>query len=154
MNLSRSRTSLMRAAGIAAVATATLAAGLPGIAQAAPAAPADPGDRTVSVAVKNHTSVRLNLDESDVTEGAWTLDPPNSIKPFKVVHFGSISTDWEGGTEADVTFRTKYGNVEFYWSDPWQIDNDFTCDTPPELSCEIDSDLGPNARATFDLYEN
>ncbi|MEU4221171.1 hypothetical protein [Actinoplanes sp. NPDC026623] len=151
MKLSHSRASLMRAAGATVVATATLAAGLPGIAHAAPA---DPGDRTVSVTVKNHTSVRLNLDEADVTEGDWTLDPPGSIKAFKVVHFGSVSTDFEGGTEANVSFRTKFGMVELYWSDPWEIDNDFTCDTPPELSCQIDSDLGPNARATFDLFEN
>jgi len=151
MNLSHSRTSLMRAAGATAVATATLAAGLPGIAHAAPA---DPGDRTVSVTVKNHSSVRLNLDDAEVTEGEWTFDPPRSIKAFKVVRFGSISTDWEGGTEASVTFRTKYGNVEFYWSDPWQVDNDFTCETPDELSCEIDSDLGPHAKVTFGIYEN
>jgi hypothetical protein len=157
MNPSHSRASLMRAAGATVAAAAALAAGLPGIANAAPATPAlsaDIGDRTVSVTVKNHSSVRFNLDEADVTEGDWSLNPPNAIKAFKVARFGSISTDFEGGTEADVTFRTKYGNVEFYWSDPWQVDNDFTCDVPPELSCEMDSDLGPNARVTYDIYEN
>ncbi|MEU7908869.1 hypothetical protein [Actinoplanes sp. NPDC049118] len=153
MNLSRSRASLMRATGsVVAMAAAALVTALPGTAQATPAEHEGDGERSVSVTVKNHTDVRLNLDDADAAEGEWTIAPPYAIKAFKIAYFASISDEFEGGTEASATYRTKFGKVEFYWSNPWQVDNDFTCHTPPELECGIDSDLGPNAKVTFDLW--
>jgi hypothetical protein len=151
MNLPRPRVSLMRAAGAAVLTAAALAGGLPGVASASPAYP---GDRTVTATVKNHSNVRLSLSDSEVTDGEWMIDPPNAIKGFKTAKFGSTSSEDEGGTEATATYQTKYGAVEFYWSDPWVIDNQFTCDVPPELTCQVDGDLGATTKVTYDIYSS
>jgi hypothetical protein len=152
MNLLRTRTP--RVAGAALLAAAALAGGLPSVAAAGPAGPADPGDRRVSVLFKNHTNVRLTLSDSDVSEGDWTRRPPRFIKAYKVIRMGSESTEPMGGTEAEATYRTPYGDVDIYWSDPWLQDNEFTCDPPPELRCETDGDLSSTPRVKIDLYRD
>jgi hypothetical protein len=142
----------MRTATAAVLTAATFAGGLPGVAHAAPAV--SPGDRAVAVVVKNHTTVRLTRVDYDVSEGDWTNEPPRVIKGLRTARFGSESTEDMGGTEASVTYRTRYGNVEIYWSDPWMRDNEFTCDAPPELTCEADGDLSARPTATYDIYES
>ena len=139
----------IRAVGATALAAVALMLGLPGVAHAMPASS---GDRAVTVTVKNHTNVRLTLSDSEATEGDWTTSPPNVIKGYKTYRFGTESTEYMGGTEASATYSTRYGDVDFYWSDPWQLDNEFTCTAPPQLTCDTDGDLRALSKVTFDIY--
>jgi hypothetical protein len=146
-----SRLALPRTAGAAVLAAAGLAVSLPAPATAQPAMP---GDRMVAVTVRNHTDLRLSLTDKDLVEGDWTTAPPKTIKRLAVAKFGSESIDDQGGTEATVTYSTLYGDVEFYWRNPWSRDNEFTCDAPEELECEvIDGGLGTKPKVTFNVRD-
>lgn len=147
-----SRLTLPRTVSAAVLAAAGVAVSLPGPAVAVPAV--SPGDRSVAVTVRNHTDVRLTLSDDDIVEGDWTKEPPRTIKRLAVVKFGSESTEDEGGTEATVTYDTTYGEVEFYWRNPWTRDNEFTCDAPDELECEVKGGgLGTHPKVTFEIRD-
>jgi hypothetical protein len=142
---------LPRTAGAAALAAAGLAVCLPAPATAQPALS---GDRSVAVTVRNHTDLRLSLSDKDIVEGDWTTAPPKAIKRLAVAKFGSESIEDQGGTEATVTFSTTYGEVEFYWRNPWSRDNEFTCDAPEELECEVvGGGLGTHPKVTFNVRD-
>jgi hypothetical protein len=146
-----SRLTPARTAGAAVLAAAGLAVSLPAPATAQPVMP---GDRSVAVTVRNHTDVRLSLTEKDLVEGDWTTAPPKTIKRLAVTKFGTESVDDQGGTEATVTYNTTYGDVEFYWRNPWSRDNEFTCDAPDELECEIvGGGLGTHPKVTFNIRD-
>ncbi|WP_433797228.1 hypothetical protein [Actinoplanes sp. CA-252034] len=144
--------SLPRTVSAAVLAAAGLAVSLPGPATAQPAAM--PGDRSVAVTVRNHTDLRLSLSDKDLVEGDWTKVPPKAVKRLAVAKFGSESIDDQGGTEATVTYSTLYGEVELYWRNPWSRDNEFTCDAPEELECEVvDGGLGTHPKVTFNIRD-
>ncbi|MET8151258.1 hypothetical protein ACIBSW_21250 [Actinoplanes sp. NPDC049668] len=160
MNLSRSRTSMMRTTSAVVMAAAAMVAVLPGIANATPATPvvahtaaADEAERSVWVTLKNKTSLQLTLDDASVSEGVWIQFPPNSVKRKKIARFGTESDEVGGGTSANVSYDTEFGSVELYWRSPAFGDPKFSCDTPDGIVCDFDEDLDENARVTFELYE-
>ena len=163
MNLSRSRTLLMRTSAVAALTAAALAGGS-GIApaafaapdtHAAPGAPGAPGDRTVSVSFKNKTGLKLKLDSAYVTEGAWTVRPPKAIKKLKSARFASTSTKAEGGTSADVNFLTPTGGkVQISYTNYWDSAGSYSCYVPDELACTVKRAPGADfAKVTYTLFE-
>ncbi|MBG0564515.1 hypothetical protein [Actinoplanes aureus] len=147
MNLPLARASLARTASAAVLASAAFAAVLPGVANAVP------GDRSVLATVRNDSSVRLNLMESDVAEGRWTTEPPTAIKSFKTARFGSMSAEDEGGTEATVVYRSRFGDVEIYWDHPWVRDSQITCIPPDELMCDTVVTGSAKSKVTFTLSD-
>lgn len=152
MNLNRSQSSKMRAAGATVLATATLVTGLPGIAFAGPA---EPGEYTTKVIIKNHTDLLMTLIHSQVTYGEWDETPPDEIYADSVGRMSTASTDEEGGTGGTVTYSTSYGSVIVYWNDPdTPTDNEFTCDAPSSLTCTATgSPEGRKPVANIDIYE-
>ncbi|MEV6348122.1 hypothetical protein [Actinoplanes sp. NPDC051851] len=140
-----SRTRMLQTTGAAVFAAAALVGLLPTAAQA------DRGDRTVLASVQNNSSVRLTQVTTSLPEGKWTKEPPSSIKENAKTRFGSMSTEDEGGTEATVTYRTKYGDVEFYWDHPWAADDDITCDAPDELNCDVYTSGSATVKASFTI---
>nr|BFE73408.1 hypothetical protein GCM10020092_067090 [Actinoplanes digitatis] len=130
MNLSRSRTSMMRTTSAAVLAATTFAAVLPGIANAAPSAAFNWDERSVSVKVNNQTDLRLSRDEHSVDRGFWTKEPPKSIGKGMKAAFGTVSAEYSDGTEGTVTYATEWGPVNFYWRNPDSGDTKYTCDTP------------------------
>jgi hypothetical protein len=142
MNTSFSRAALLRVAGATMMTAAALTAGLPAPAQAAPAAP---GERSVTYQVVNDTDLRLQLTDSEVSEGHWTARPTRLIKPDKTGSFGTESTENRGGTAGSVTYKTTYGEIVIRWDNPWLEDSDFDCETPTGISCQMDGN-DPQAR--------
>ncbi|GAA0421552.1 hypothetical protein Aca07nite_10280 [Actinoplanes capillaceus] len=101
-------------------------------------AQADPGDRSVSATVRNYSDERLSLIEFDVSEGEWLVKPPKGINRNKTVTFSAESTKDTGGTAATATYKTRFGKVEFYLSNPWTQSSDYICDVPDELRCDVE----------------
>jgi hypothetical protein len=150
MNLARSRTSILRAVGATALATGIIAAGLPSVAAAAPGSF---GAFRVSLVVKNHTDISLMLSASEVTDGQWLDDPPDTIADGGTGRMATESLD-VGGTSGSATFSSDYGDIVIYWSDPPAAPNVFTCTAPHELRCAA---KGPawvsKAKVTVDIDE-
>jgi hypothetical protein len=147
MKLSRFRASLFRVAGASLLAATVLAGGAPTGASAAP------GDHKMYGLFKNHTRSQLTLIPglTRVSEGSW-MTPPRTIRPLKVVRFGSTSTSANGGTVATTTFQTPSGRVQLYWSNRPGVDNEVRCSAPRTMRCEVDYSLEPRSVVTFDLY--
>jgi hypothetical protein len=150
MKLSRFRASLVRVVGATLLAAAALAGGAQAGASAAPAAP---GDHKMYGLFKNHTQSQLTLIPglTRVSEGSW-MTPPRTIRPLKVIRFGSTSTTANGGTVATIAFQTPSGNVRIFWSNRAGVDNEVRCDVPSTMRCDVDYSLEPRSVVTFNLF--